>query len=198
MRFPKISEQALLIDVEMALRLALLVGISAAALGLLYESATGVDRGVLCNAISGLFSPHLMILGFFAYLGLSLIALALASHPKLAIAAKVSREFALLEIQWCAATVGLLCGISGFTSQSSPWRGLVLTAITVSAAMMLAVGTWVWAELVRDAVEDRQVSQVARIRCGVLALILLGLFWGPFVGMQDWSSLREGAMDCSL
>lgn len=198
MRFPKLSEQALLIDMEMAIRLALLVGVLAAALGFLYEKTTGVGKIVFCNAISGLTSPHLMILGLYAYFGLSLIALSVASFPKLAVAAaKVSREFALLEIQWCSATAGLLCGIAGFTSRENPWRGLTLTVIAVSAAMVLAVGTWLWAELVRDAAEDIQVSQVARIRCGVLALILLYLFWGPLVGMQDWSTLREGVMDCS-
>lgn len=199
MRFPKLSEQALVKDVEMALRLALLVGVLAAALGFLYEKTTGVGKIVLCNAISGLISPHLMILGLYAYFGLSLIALAIASFPKLAVAAaKVSREFAILEIQWCSATAGLLCGIAGFTSRETPGRGLALTAIGVSAAMVLAVGTWLWAELVRDAAEGGQVSQGARVRCGVLALILLYLFWGPLVGMQDWSTLREGVMDCSL
>jgi hypothetical protein len=37
-----------------------------------------------------------------------------------AAAAKVSREFALLEIQWCSATAGLLCGIAGLTSRATP------------------------------------------------------------------------------
>ncbi|AWH30618.1 hypothetical protein C1931_17690 [Stenotrophomonas sp. YAU14A_MKIMI4_1] len=182
----------------MALRLALLVGVSAAALGLLYERTSGIGRSVFCNAISGLSSPHLMILGFFAYLGLSLVALVASSIPSLAAAAgKVSREFALLEIQWCSATAGLLCGIVGFTSRTVPWWGLMMTAIAVSGAMLLAAFTWYWAEIIRDAVEDFQLPRVVRIRRAVLALILLYLFWGPFVGMQDWSPLREGVPDCS-
>lgn len=196
-QFPHISEEDAFKDAEMGLRLALIVGVSAAVLGQLYERSNGVTKGVFCNAITGLFSPHLMIMGIFAYFGLSLVALAVASVPKLAVkAASVSRELALLEIQWCAATAGLLCGIVGFTSDQNPARGLALTIFSVVATSCLAVVTWLWAELIRDAVADSRLSQAGRLRRALLALTLLGLLWGPFADMQDWTPLGESVMDC--
>lgn len=174
----------------------LFVACLSAVFGVVIVIAPPTGAGTACQALTGLSSVQLLVLGFWGYIAVLLVALSVPpSSPRSHPLCNASDAMGDLVGQYAAAVSGVVLGLIGFALLESGWTGVRASVYVFLICNLIVLMVAVWQHATPRL---REVSG-PRMDWGKAVFLMLSLHvLCRYVFMsQNWKAVSIGVDMCS-